>query len=138
MSSKSHGSKTVHVSGRRKSALARATLQKGSGVVRLNGRLLESYTPEMYQLRIREPLILAGDVAKSVNVNINVYGGGVASQSQASRLAIGKALAQYDKSLRNIFLEYDRSLLVADVRRKESKKPNTSGKARAKTQKSYR
>ncbi|MBI4140155.1 30S ribosomal protein S9 [Candidatus Woesearchaeota archaeon] len=130
--------KVVHVSGRRKRAVARATLSKGSGIVRINGVLLESYTPNIYQLRIREPLIIAGDKSKEVDISINIVGGGIASQSQAARLAIGKALSQHDSSLKNKFLEYDRSLLVADVRRKESKKPNTGGKARAKTQKSYR
>ncbi len=133
-----HVLKFVHVSGRRKRAVARATLSKGSGIVRINGVILDSYTPDIYQLRIREPLIIAGDKSKDVDISINVVGGGMASQSQAARLSIGKALSQYDSSLKNKFLEYDRSLLVADVRRKESKKPNTSGKARAKTQKSYR
>jgi ribosomal protein S9 len=53
-------------------------------------------------------------------------------------LAIARALVEKDKKLKEVFLDYDRQLLVADVRQKESAKPNSHGKARAKRQKSYR
>ncbi|MEM4366460.1 MAG: 30S ribosomal protein S9, partial [Candidatus Woesearchaeota archaeon] len=43
-----------------------------------------------------------------------------------------------DKSLQQAFLSYDRALLVSDIRKKEERKPNRHGKARAKVQKSYR
>ena len=88
-------------------------------------------------MKIQEPLILAGDISKKVNINIKVAGGGWQSQAEASRLAIGKALAQFQPSLKKIFLNYDRHLIIADIRRKEHCKPNVS-KARAKRQKSYR
>ena len=129
--------KVIHVSGMRKSAVARATLKPGKGVVRINSKLLSLYTPEMYQMKIMEPLILAGDVSKKVDISVNVRGGGQSSQADASRLAIGRALAQFQASLKKVFLDYDRNLLVADIRRKEPYKPNVS-KARAKRQKSYR
>ena len=87
-----------------------------------------------------EPLILAGDIVNKVDIDINVFGGGVNSQAEASRLAIAKALVEHTKSekLKETFLKYDRNLLVADVRRKESAKPNCHGQSRAKRQKSYR
>ena len=71
---------------------------------------------------------------------MSVRGGGPTSQTEAARLAIAKGLVQYSKSavLEDRFLSYDRQLLVADVRRKESAKPNRHGQARAKGQKSYR
>ena len=50
----------------------------------------------------------------------------------------GTRLAVFDKKLTPIFTAYDRQLLVADVRRKETRKPNCHGKARAKRQTSYR
>ena len=52
--------------------------------------------------------------------------------------SIGKALAKFDSKLEEVLLKYDKHLLIADVRRKETSKPNRHGKARAKRQKSYR
>jgi small subunit ribosomal protein S9 len=130
--------KAIHVSGSRKEAVARATLSAGSGIVRVNSQLLDFYEPAMSRLKIQEPLILAGDKAKAVDIKIDVRGGGQSSQAEAARLAVARALSQYDKTLHKTFLDYDRALLVADVRRKEVRKPNTHGKARAKRQKSYR
>ncbi len=130
--------KTIHVSGKRKTAIARATLTPGTGIVRLNHALLSTFTPAMYRERIQEPLTLAGDATNSVNISINTRGGGNASQAEAARLVIGKALALHDRSLRQTFLEYDRTLLVADIRQRESRKPNSRGKARSKVQTSYR
>lgn len=130
--------KTIITSGKRKSAIARATLKKGIGSVRINGKLLENYSPKMAQMKISEPLLIAGDVAKSVNISVKVNGGGIISQSDAVRLAIARALVQHDNNLEEDLGQYDRRLLVADVRRKEASKPNRHGKARAKRQKSYR
>lgn len=131
-------SNQIITSGRRKRAIARAVLQPGKGIVRINSVLLEQVTPKMYMQRIYEPLLLAEGVAKKVNIAVKVEGGGPSAQCDASRLAIARALAQFDKKLESTFQEYDRTLLVADVRFKESSKPNCMGRARAKRQKSYR
>jgi small subunit ribosomal protein S9 len=130
--------KIIHTKGKRKRAIARATLKEGTGKVKVNNVVLDVLEPKLARLKIREPLLLAGDIAEKVDIKINVIGGGVMSQADASRLAIGKALVKHTKKLEKVFLEYDRQLLVADVRRKESAKPNRHGKARAKRQKSYR
>lgn len=132
--------KTIVVSGKRKTATARATIKAGKGNVRINDKALEGYSPEMYQMKIKEPLMLAEDHAKKVDIDVDVNGGGINSQAEAARLAIAKALIAFtkDKKLEKQFLDYDRQLLVADVRRKEVKKPNAHGKARSKVQKSYR
>ena len=130
--------KIIHVSGKRKRAIARATLKSGKGNIRINKIPLEVFQPETARLKITEPLLLARDQTKKVNIDINVYGGGISSQVEASRLVIGKALSKLDPKLEPIFLKYDKHLLVADVRRKETSKPNRHGKARAKRQKSYR
>lgn len=130
----------IHTAGKRKRAIARATLRPGTGIVRINKILLDHYSPEMFRDKITEPLIIAEDLKNKVNIDINVYGGGVSSQAEAARLAIGRGLVlmSKDKKLENEMIEYDRQLLVADVRRKESSKPNCRGQARAKKQKSYR
>lgn len=130
--------KHIVTSGKRKTAVARASLLPGAGVVRVNSRLLDTITPHFHQLKMREPLLIAKDVAGKVNITVDVHGGGQNSQSEAVRLAIAKALAQFDKKLQKEFLAYDRQLLVADIRQKETHKPNCHGKARAKRQKSYR
>ena len=131
-------SKIIICSGKRKRAVARATLRQGRGMVRVNHQMLSTIHPKMAQLKIQEPLLIAGDVADTLDVNVNVYGGGYNSQAEAARLAIAKCLVKLDKKLEKNFLAYDRQLLVADVRRKEAHKPNTSKSARAKRQKSYR
>ncbi|MBW3017654.1 30S ribosomal protein S9 [Candidatus Woesearchaeota archaeon] len=130
--------KVVHVSGRRKQAIARATLRPGAGIVRINSKLLNTVSPKIYQMRIQEPIEIAGERAAAVNIDVVVKGGGIASQADAARLAIARALVALNKDLQKEFLEYDRTLLIADIRSKETHKPNCHGKARAKRQKSYR
>jgi small subunit ribosomal protein S9 len=130
--------KSIHASGKRKTAIARATLKEGKGIVKVNGVNLDNYEPAMARLRIQEPLILVGDLAKNIDVSIKIEGGGISSQADAARLAVGRTLAIYNGDLKETLEQYDRQLLVADVRRKETHKPNCHGKARAKRQKSYR
>ena len=129
--------KVIHTKGKRKTAVARATLKAGKGKVTINNQALGNFSSDMIRIRIGEPLVLAGDVVKKINMNVNVSGGGVNGQADAIRLAMARALVEHDKKLKKVFDDYDRLLLVADVRRKEVCKPNDS-KARAKRQKSYR
>ena len=93
----------------------------------------------MFQLRMQEPIIIAGDIAQKVDIQVNIKGGGQSGQAEAARLAIARALVKHSKSedLKNAYLDYDRHLVVADVRRNEPHKPNKSS-PRAKRQKSYR
>jgi len=128
----------IHVSGKRKSSVARATLRPGKGIVRINHVKLDMLNQKLPKMKIMEPLLLAGNASGNVNIDVSVKGGGSMSQAEASRLVIARALSQFDKKLEKTFLEYDRHLIVADVRRKETRKPNRHGKARSKTQKSYR
>ncbi len=132
-------SKVIHVSGTRKKAIARATLKEGKGKITVNRVKLENYSPKMLQMRLMEPLVLAGDLAGKVDIDVKVQGGGIMGQADAARLAIARSLVEYAKGekLRNTFLAYDRMLLVADVRQNEPCKPNDS-KPRAARQKSYR
>ena len=130
--------KTIHTSGKRKSAIARATLKAGTGKVRVNHKLIDTIEPRMVRMKIQEPIILAEEVMNDIDLSVNVMGGGMTSQADAVRLAMSRALAQHNKKLEQVFLTYDRHMLVADVRRKESSKPGRHGQARAKRQKSYR
>jgi len=129
--------KVIQTTGKRKTSVARATLKQGKGIVRVNSVLLDNYNNVFARTRLMEPLIIAGEVSKKVDINVNVNGGGWHSQAEASRLAVAKALAEFDKKLRKVYLDYDRHLLIADIRRKEQRKPNDS-KARKSRQTSYR
>ncbi|RLE39064.1 30S ribosomal protein S9 [Candidatus Woesearchaeota archaeon] len=130
--------RVINESGKRKRAIARATLKKGVGKIKVNGVLIDLIMPKLARMKMMEPLVLAESFAKEVDINVKVRGGGVMSQADAVRLAIARALNEYSNNrLEKVFLDYDRHLLVADVRRKEVCKPNDS-KARAKRQKSYR
>jgi len=131
--------KIVNTSGKRKTAIARATVQKGKGLIRINKKPVEIYDPEIARWKIFEPIKLAEDYIDKVNINVEVKGGGIMSQANAVRTAIAKGLVEYtaDPNLKLTFLDYDRKLLVSDSRRKEPKKPLGRG-ARKKRQKSYR
>ena len=116
----------VQTLGQRKRAIARATARPGTGKIYINNLNLDAIEPELVRMQIKEPLMLAGDVSNTVDIKINVQGGGVFGQAAASRQAIAKALVEYDSSLKQKFLEYDRSLLIADSRRTEPHKPSRS------------
>jgi small subunit ribosomal protein S9 len=132
--------KKLVVLGKRKSAIAKATIEDGNGVVTFNKRPL-SFLTELQRLEINEPLIIAKDVLGGLNFDIalNIKGGGTACQVEAGRLAIAKAIVKFseDENLKNAFLAYDRNMLIADTRRKEVCKPGDS-KARAMRQTSFR
>jgi small subunit ribosomal protein S9 len=131
--------KTI-ASGKRKTAIARAVLVDGSGIVKINKK--DYKTLQIFdKLKIEEPLRIAKDVLGDLkfDVLINVKGGGEKGQIEAARLALAKVIVQFTKSdeVEKAFLDYDRNLLVADVRRKEAYKPGDS-KARKKRQSSKR
>lgn len=128
----------INTSGTRKRAVARVALKPGKGMVRVNKQALDSFGNQLIRMRIREPLMLVGDLANQIHLEINVVGGGISSQADAMRAAIGRALSAYGgEKVRKTLSDYDRTFLVCDTRRKEVCKPNDS-KARAKRQKSYR
>lgn len=131
--------KVIHTSGKRKTAIARGKVREGKGRVRVNKRPVEFYDPELARLKIKEPLTLAGDLVDQVDIDVHVVGGGVMGQAEAARMVIAKGLVQWtgDMDLKEKFNQYDRTMLVGDPRRTESKKYGGRG-ARARQQKSYR
>ena len=131
--------KVINTSGKRKTAVARAAVQKGTGLVRINKKPVELYEPELARWKLLEPIKIADKHMTSINIDVSVKGGGFMSQASAARTAIAKGLVEFtgDPSLKIAFLDHDRSLLVSDSRRKEPKKPLGRG-ARKKRQKSYR
>jgi|TARA_B100001971_G_C18017086_1_gene445394 small subunit ribosomal protein S9 len=128
------------ISGKRKTAVAKATIVEGSGKILFNKKPL-SFLTDLQQLEIGEPLVIAKDILGDLNfdISLNVRGGGSACQIEAGRLAIAKAMVKFtgNGKLKGAFLEYDRNLIVADTRRKEACKPGDS-KARSMRQTSFR
>jgi small subunit ribosomal protein S9 len=130
----------TNTSGKKKTAVARATVSEGEGRVRINSQPVELVEPELSQLKMLEPFRISGDDLRSeVDIDVTVSGGGFAGQADAARTAIARGLVQHlqDAELRDAFLEFDRSLLVNDSRQSEPKKWGGPG-ARARYQKSYR
>ncbi len=129
----------VQTTGKRKAAIARATVRKGIGRVHFNGRPLELVEPELVRQKVQEPLLMVGAKAKSVDVAVMARGGGIVGQASAARTAVARGLLQWlkDAELRETFKHYDRSLIVNDPRRKLPKRPGGRG-ARKRRQKSYR
>ena len=131
--------KVVNTSGKRKTAVARATVVKGSGKVRINRVPLEIYEPRLARLKIEEAILIAGKEAEKVDVAVSVTGGGIMGQADAIRTAVARGILEFSDGadLKDKYLAFDRTLLVNDTRVKESKKPLGRG-ARKKRQKSYR
>ena len=113
--------KTIVTTGKRKNAIARATIVPGSGIVRINSRPIDIWGNEFLRMKLMEPLLLAADVASRVNIDVNAKSGGVVGQMEAARMAIARALVDFtkDKKLREKFMQYDRNMLVFDPRRNE-------------------
>jgi small subunit ribosomal protein S9 len=130
----------TNTSGKKKTAIARATIRDGSGKVRINSQPIELVDPESAQLKMLEPFRVVGDdMRDEVDIDVTIEGGGMMGQADAARTAIARGLVQHtnDAELRDAYMEFDRSLLVNDVRQSEAKKWGGPG-ARARYQKSYR
>jgi len=131
--------KAFVIRGKRKECVARATIKEGKGVVRFNKMKISALNNIYVQEIISEPLKYVGPQVESIDISVSVRGGGSMGQAQAARTAIAKALVAYfnDIKLREKLISIDRSLLVEDTRRVETKKFR-GPKARARFQKSYR
>jgi small subunit ribosomal protein S9 len=130
----------TNTSGKKKTAIARATVREGTGKVRIDNSPVELVDPESAQLKMLEPFrITDDDLRDDVDIDVSIEGGGVMGQADAARTAIARGLVQHtnDAELRDAYMEFDRSLLVNDVRQSEAKKWGGPG-ARARYQKSYR
>ena len=139
--------KQVQTFGRKKNASAVAHCTSGKVFVRVNGKPIQLLEPSSLRMKVFEPIFLLGaNRFKDLNIRVRVNGGGSCSQVMAIRQAIAKAIiAFYQKyhdeatkrELKELLIQYDKGLLVADPRSCEPKKFGGNG-ARARAQKSYR
>jgi small subunit ribosomal protein S9 len=115
---------SVFVTGKRKRAVARAFFKPGKGKFKVNSIPIELAMPDMFRLKMMEPLLLMGDTWKRFDGNITVRGGGPAGQADAVRQAIARGLSELlGPEAKKTFLSYDRNLIVYDSRRTEPHKP---------------
>ncbi|HID90619.1 TPA: 30S ribosomal protein S9 [Candidatus Bathyarchaeota archaeon] len=132
--------KTVFVSKKRKTAIAKVVLKPGEGRIKVNNVPLEYAFPEVARLRIREVLELAGeDVWGKVDFTASINGGGIISQADALRMAIAEGLVRWTRSkkLKSVFVDVFGKSIFWDPRQREPKKFGGPG-ARRRKQKSYR
>jgi small subunit ribosomal protein S9 len=135
---KKRGTHVEHARGKRKKAIARATVKEGSGRIRINSKLVGACGNRYFRGIVEEPLLMLGPDGMKVDVNVSVRGGGEMGQAQACRTAVARALALYfGEGVVAKYNEDDRYLLREDPRRVEPKKYK-GRKARARFQKSYR
>ena len=127
--------------------MAVAYVKTGTGMIKVNGQPIELLEPAALREKSFEPVLLVGlDKFAGVDVRVRVRGGGQVAQIYAIRQAIAKAIVAWNqkyvdeqskREIKQVYLDYDRSLLVADPRRCEPKKFGGRS-ARARFQKSYR
>ncbi len=122
--------------GKRKRAIARASIRLGKGIITINGVYLSAMSNPLVREIIAEPLTFT-DGAK-YDIDVVAEGGGTMGQAQAIRTAIARALVEQEgEGLKATMLGFDKSLIVEDPRRVEPKKFK-GPKARARFTKSYR
>ncbi len=131
--------KSLLLTGKRKTSKARVVITEGKGRVRVNNTPIHLYRPDIAREKIMESVWLAGENAGNVDIKVKVHGGGYMSQAEAVRMGIAQAFVKWTRSkrLRQTYVDYDRTMLVGDARRKEAKKFGGPG-ARRRKQKSYR
>jgi small subunit ribosomal protein S9 len=110
----------INTIGRRKTAVARIYMQAGSGKVSVNGREFGTYFPsEILQIKVNQPLAVTNSLGQ-FDLKINVKGGGPTGQAEATRMAIARALCEYNAENRPALKK--EGFLTRDSRMVERKK----------------
>ena len=106
--------------GRRKSAVARVFMKKGSGNIVVNGKPVDQFfSRETGRMIVRQPLVLTNFV-DSFDILVNVTGGGESGQAGAVRHGITRALIDYDATLKSGLSQA--GFVTRDAREVERKK----------------
>ena len=139
--------KMVYTHGKKRNAIANAVTQEGKGIITINRVPIQNIEPKPLRIKIFEPILILGvDQFKNLRIKVRVSGGGAVAQLYAARMAIAKGIVAWNQKyvdeeekdkVRKDFMNYDKTLLVADNRRIEPKKHGGPG-ARARFHKSYR
>lgn len=118
----------AHGVGRRKNAVARIWLYRGSGKVNVNGQEVKSYFDTSETAATAIHLFNVHPMSSSYDAAVNVIGGGKVGQAGAVKLGIARAFLALDESLRPILRKY--GMLTVDARQKERKKYGQRGARR--------
>ena len=111
---------TVNALGRRKSSVARVLIKQGKGAILVNGKDYKDYFPVVHiQGKIVEPLQVT-EIENTLDIQVNVKGGGVKGQAEAVRLGIARALCKINEEYRDSLKS--NKLLRRDPRSVERKK----------------
>ena len=113
--------KQIKSVGRRKEAVTRVFLTKGTGAITVNGKDYKTYFPMVYLQNQVETPLKAVEATTSYDIVINATGGGVKGQAEAVKLGISRALIELNPELRPILKAS--GLLTRDSRQVERKKP---------------
>jgi small subunit ribosomal protein S9 len=106
--------------GRRKSSVARVFMKSGSGNIVVNGKPVDEYfARETGRMIVRQPLVLTEKVG-TVDIMVNVSGGGESGQAGAVRHGITRALIEFDSGLKGALKKA--GLVTRDAREVERKK----------------
>ena len=106
--------------GRRKEAVTRIFISKGSGAITENDKDYKTYFPLVYlQNQVERPLKTVESVGK-FDVKINAAGGGVKGQAEAAMLGIARVLIDLNPEFRPALKAA--GLLKRDPRSVERKK----------------
>ncbi len=125
----------INTLGRRKTSVARVYMTSGKGNFTINGRDGKEYFPvAIHQSILQQPFELT-DTKGQFDVNVNVFGGGIAGQVEAIRLAVSRALVEVNEEHKPALKA--EGLMTRDPRMVERKKPGQK-KARKKFQFSKR
>ena len=111
--------------GRRKAATARVRIKPGNGHIKVNQRDLDTYFTEERDKKNIRAVLLNTRMHQTIDVHVNVRGGGYTGQSGAIILGIGRALRKYDSSLESTLKSH--GYLTRDARKVERKKPGMAG-----------
>lgn len=116
-----HKTSVAHGVGRRKTAVARAWLYRGSGKIRVNKLSINDYFDTKIDVQTAEAPLHLVPSGLRYDVKVAVCGGGKVAQADAIKLAIARGFVELDDSLRSILRSHN--LLTVDARVKERKKP---------------
>ena len=110
----------INALGRRKTAVARVYMSKGSGKIVVNKKEMKVMFPiDVLQGKINQPFILT-DTVGQFDIKVNVMGGGINGQAEAIRMAVARALCKIDIEHRPALKA--KGLLTRDPRMVERKK----------------
>jgi small subunit ribosomal protein S9 len=110
----------TQTTGRRKRAVARASLRPGTGQFSINGKALDVYFPTAASRMVVTEALTVTETTESYDVSASIHGGGISGQAGALRMAIARSLLELDPESRGTLKSA--GLLTRDSRKKESKK----------------